>query len=166
MSDDTPLHEAFHAATVSAINKNPDLRRMMERLRIETLMSKEVSNLNAKDRAEIDYYFTNHEEFLTGMMTNPKMQELLKGVKISKELAEALGIPKWRKMTMWEGALSIIRNALGLGPRDTSAIEAAMSLSEQLIWRDHAGGRSAGSCGADGAEGYAWVEAASRQGDN
>ena len=67
------------------------------------------------------------------MMTHPKVQELLKGIKISAQLAKDIGIPRWRKMTMWEGALSIIRQALGMGPRETSAIEAAMALSEDAM---------------------------------
>ena len=68
-------------------------------------------------------------------MTEEAMQQRFKDTKISAELAQQLGIPKWRKMTAWEGALHVIRDALGLGVRDVSAIEAAMSISEQAMWR-------------------------------
>jgi hypothetical protein len=137
MSSDTPLHEAFHGATEIAIQKNPGLSKLMERLRIEVL--KNLPDLKTAERNQIGYYLSSRKEFLTGMMTNPRMQELLKGVRISEQLAKDIGISKWRKMTMWEGALAIIRDALGMGERDISAIEAAMSLSEQLMWRDPRG---------------------------
>jgi hypothetical protein len=137
ISPDTPLHEAFHAATEIAISENPGLGKLMERLRVEVL--KNLPDMTTKERSQIGYYLSSRKEFLTGMMTHPKMQELLKGVKISDQLANDIGISKWRKMTMWEGALAIIRDALGLGPRDVSAIEAAMSLGEQLMWRDPRG---------------------------
>ena len=42
-------------------------------------------------------------------------------------------------MTAWEGALNVIRQALGLGPRDVSAIEGAMSISEQAMWSTRRG---------------------------
>ena len=131
---DTAIHEAFHALTDIMLAKHPDLRAAMERLRIEVLQN--LPDMTKAERENIAYFLTSGKEFLTGMMTNWHMQELLKGVKISDWLAKDLGIPKWRKMTMWEGALAIIRDAIGLGPRDTSAIEAAMSLTEQLTWRD------------------------------
>ena len=40
---------------------------------------------------------------------------------------------------MWQGALNVIRRALGLGPRDTNAIEAAMAISEKAMWKHDSG---------------------------
>ena len=37
-------------------------------------------------------------------------------------------------MTGWNGVLHAIQKALGLDVRDVSAIEAAMSISEQAMW--------------------------------
>jgi hypothetical protein len=130
----TPIHEAFHGAIAVGLKRQPYLRDLMERLRVEVRKNL-PDNLTKEDQRAIAYYLSDHEEFLNGMMTNPRMQELLKGVKVSKELAKDLGIPRWRKMTMWEGALSVIRQALGMGPRETSAIEAAMALSEEAMWQ-------------------------------
>jgi hypothetical protein len=135
-SGDTPLHEVFHAATSKAIRKNPELRDQMERLRVEVVKGNTLLKADAK---RFSYYLGNAEEFLTGMMTHPEFQNLLKGVRISDQLAKDIGIPKWRKSTMWEGALTIIRKALRLGPRDTSAIEAAMAITENTLWRDPRG---------------------------
>ena len=134
MSPSTPLHEAYHAAIAIGLKRQPFLRDLMERLRVE--VRKNLPNdLTAEDKKAIAYYLSDHEEFVNGLLTNERTQELLKRVKISNELAKDIGIPRWRKMTMWEGALSVIRQALGLGPRDTSAIEAAMALSEDAMWQ-------------------------------
>lgn len=114
---DTALHEAFHAATSRAFENDPHLQGLMDRLQKE---------MGIKG---------DSEEFLTRLMTEADMQARFKATKISPELAQAIGIPKWRKATMWEGALNVIRNALGMGPRDVSAIEAAMGISEKAMWK-------------------------------
>ena len=131
----TPLHEAYHAAVAIGLKRQPYLRDLMDRLRLEVLdnMPKDI---HPENYDKIYYYLTDHEEFVNGLMTHPLVQELLKGVKISKELAKDIGIPRWRKATMWEGALSIIRQLLGLKPHETSAIEAAMALSEEAMLHD------------------------------
>jgi hypothetical protein len=113
---DTALHEAFHAATAQAFEDHPELQELMDRLQNE---------MGVKG---------DSEEFLTRLMTEGKTQQQLKATRISPELARDIDIPKWRKATMWEGALNIIRSALGLGPRDVSAIETAMAISEKAMW--------------------------------
>ena len=130
---DTALHELFHAATTKALNDNPELRNLMNRLRNEVRAN--MGSFSLADHAKMSYALSDPEEFLTAMMTNPAVQKLLKGVKISEQLARDIGIPKWRKMTGWHGVLHIIQQALGLGPRDVSAIEGAMSVSEQAMWQ-------------------------------
>jgi hypothetical protein len=131
----TALHETFHAATSAAFEDNPEFQRAIERLNDEVYNSREYQSLSAADKASIRYPMSDPEEFITGMMTNPKMQQFLRGVKISDQLARDIGIPKWRKMTAWHGVLHAIQKALGLGPRDVSAIEGAMSISQQAMWR-------------------------------
>jgi hypothetical protein len=117
MTHDTALHEAFHDATSKALNADPELKSLMGRLQAE---------MGVKDEPE---------EFLTRLMTDNKLQDQFKNTKISPELARDIGIPKWRKATMWEGALNLMRRALGLGPRDISAVEAAMAISEKAMWK-------------------------------
>jgi hypothetical protein len=117
MTHDTALHEAFHGATAKALAKDPELRDLMRRLQQE---------MGVKD---------DPEEFLTRLMTDTELQNQFKSAKISPELARDIGIPKWRKATMWEGALNVMRRALGLGPRDISAVEAAMAISEKAMWK-------------------------------
>ena len=94
MTTETPLHEAFHGATELAMQRNPIWRALMERLRVEVL--KNMPGLTNAERTQIGYYLTqNYKEFLNGMMTNAKMQELLKGVKISEQLACAISISRY-----------------------------------------------------------------------
>ena len=146
---DTALHEAFHAATHNAIEADPELKSLLERLHKE--LNDELLAPAWKEMSpDIKYALSDPHELLTGLMTNPRVQDLLKGVRISDALAKDLGVPKWRKATMWNGFLHLIQRALGMGPRDVSAIEAAMALTEKSMWsRDpgmamEAGARSIG----------------------
>jgi hypothetical protein len=132
LKHDTALHEVFHAATAKALEKSPELRDLMERLRNDVRANMPLMDIQS--RAKVQYALSDPEEFLTGMMTNPDVQRLLRGVKISDDLAQAIGIPKWRKATMWNGVLHIIQRALGLEPRDVSAIEGAMAITEKTMW--------------------------------
>ena len=137
LNHDTALHEVFHAATAKAIMENLPLWRMMQRLRDE--VEHRLPSLTEEDRKIIQPALDDPEEFLTYMMTNDKVQDLLRGIKISDELARDIGIAKWRKATMWNGMLHIIQRALGLEPRDVSAIEAAMALTEHTMWSRDSG---------------------------
>lgn len=130
---DTPLHEAFHAAVTKALAADKQLKALMGRLWVDT--AAKLPEMSPAEFKAVEYAFSDPEEFLTHLMTDDKVQNLLKGVKIGADLAKDIGIPKWRKATMWEGALGIIRRALGLGPRDVSAVEAAMAISEHAMWR-------------------------------
>jgi hypothetical protein len=135
---DTMLHELFHAATTRALDADPHLGALMARLRND-VRANMPEYLDAQSRGKLEYALSDPEEFLTGMMTNPDVQRLLKSVKISDELAREINMPRWRKMTMWNGVLDIIRQALGMEPRDVSAIEAAMAITEHTIWKQDAG---------------------------
>jgi hypothetical protein len=133
---DTMLHELFHAATTKALEKSPELKTLMERLRNEVATSDAVRYTPATLKGDIKYALSDPEEFLAGLMTNPNVQKLLKGVKLSDELAKDIGVPKWRKTTVWNGVLDIIRQALGMEPRDTAALEGAMAITERAIPSD------------------------------
>jgi hypothetical protein len=132
LTGDTMLHEALHAATYHALEQDPRLNELMTRLRNEV---DAATPEGIPIGREAEYALSDPHEFITQIMTNPDAQNLLKRTKISPELARDIGIPKWRKATLWEGVVNIIRNALGLGPRDVSAIEAAMSVAEQAMWK-------------------------------
>ena len=131
LAHDTPLHEAFHAAVANTIEGSKELKGLLGQLHQEMVAASKGMKLDQQTK----YALSNPHELLTGLMTSPKVQKLLKGVKISPELAKSLEIPKWRKATVWNGFLHLIQRALGMGPRDVSAIEAAMALTERTAWK-------------------------------
>ena len=139
---DTPLHEVFHAATTKALEKDPELKGLVERLLDEALDKTKVREWpeNIPIHEVMPFLENGGEEFLTGLMTNEHVQAAVKAIKISPELARAIGMPLWRKATMWNGVLHLISRALGLSPRDTPAIEAAMALTEKAMWQHEAHG--------------------------
>ena len=63
------------------------------------------------------------------------MQSWLKKATISRGLAKDLNVPAWRRMTSWNGILSLMRTALGLKDRDISAVEAALEIVETAMWQ-------------------------------
>jgi hypothetical protein len=143
INDDHPLpgtllHELFHAATAKALEASPDLRRLMERLHGE--LQNNLTSLGEVDRSRLQGVanaLKDPEEMLTELMTNENVQNFFKNIKISDQLAKDIGIPKWRNWTMWNGVLHVIQRALGLEPRDVSAIEGAMAITEKtMISRD------------------------------
>lgn len=114
----TLFHEAFHAATVAGLHKVPDLLFNL------TKLWKEV------DGAKLH---ASPIEWLTEVMTDKAALEQFKTARISQESAKQFGVPVWRKKTIFEGILNTIRQALGLGPRDVGAIEAALAISERAM---------------------------------
>ena len=131
---DTILHEAFHAATAESIAAKPELQNLLGRLRDEA-----VSNV-ADQRVGEAVRASDGEEFLARLMTDPTLEASLRDAPISAQLAKDIGNPPWRPKTLWEGFLNLARKALGLGPRQITAVEAAARISNRILDRT-AGGR-------------------------
>ena len=90
LNHDTPLHEVFHDATNKAIRENPQLAKLMDRLReeMQTAYDNDTSRIPIETAIKIETNaFKNSKEFLTYMMTNEKVQDYFKGFKISDELS-------------------------------------------------------------------------------
>ena len=64
----------------------------MRRLRTEVIMGK--PKLSLADHAKLSYAFSDPEEFLVGVMTNPNVQRLLKSVKISDRIGKRYRHPE------------------------------------------------------------------------
>jgi len=130
----TLLHEAFHAATSEGL-RDKVLRDFAERLYNEVggaILSK-YPKLQGVPEA-LEYGLTSPKELLTEITANPVWQKFLKTVNVSKQLANDMEIPKWRKATMFQAGLDWFRKALKLTPRDYNALEAAFSLGERAMW--------------------------------
>lgn len=135
----TLIHEIFHGATVQLFKKNPIFKDQIKSLYDE---AKPQWNKEVLDKFEQGQGMTDAQrnaigpdstplEFITELMTNPSIQEEFKTFKISKQLAERLQIPTWRKASLWSGLMHSIANAFGMPPRYVSVVEAAFSLSER-----------------------------------
>jgi hypothetical protein len=154
---DTVAHEVFHAATNKAVFKDAALRNSIQRLmdEIKPQLDAVRSDLTPAELSRFNYAMRNEDEFITGIMTNPDVQNAAKHMRISPELAEHLQIPKWRKATVWSGFITRIMRKFGLEPRYFSAIEAVMSVSEQATWKRNPAAAMEFSSRLDSAEGRA-----------
>ena len=119
MTRDTLLHEAMHAGIARGM-QDPELSALATRL------YGEVRQTTGHDLGDGD-------EAVTRLNTDPTLRAELKHGKISPALAKDIGLPKWRAKNLWEGALNLFRRALGMQPRDISAIDAAMHLGGRLL---------------------------------
>lgn len=128
MEGHTPLHEAFHAATVYAYETAPEFRELVNAL---------YNEVGASDKAQITqetrYAFSHPIEMLTEMMSNPEVQKAFKKVTISPELAKKFGISEFRKASIFRTVLDGLRKVLGFEPKYITAMEAAASLGEQMM---------------------------------
>lgn len=115
-------HEAVHAATIHGMQSNPPLYNLGMRL----MDSARAQGVNDKT-----YAFTNPYEFVAEALSNPKFQEALKDTIISRDLAEQLGMAKWKQNTAWGGFINFIRNMFGLPEKSYSILEAAASIGER-----------------------------------
>jgi len=125
----TIMHEILHAVTIHALNNDKGLSDLALRLYAEV-----KNELGDSIPQGLGYGLTNSKELMTELLTNPKLQDWLKHIPISPELAKDLGMPRWRKATMFQGALDWFRKLLGYGPRDYSYIEAALSIGEKAMF--------------------------------
>lgn len=79
------LHEAAHAAFKAALKSNPDLRRQMEALMdvVEETVGTDLGD-------GLDYGFTNVDEFVSELFSNPDFQTLLATIVIRPDVRAEL----------------------------------------------------------------------------
>jgi hypothetical protein len=119
-------HEAIHALTSHALDFDEKSVRLTKSLMDEVL----------KHRPDLwtRYAFENEHEFLSEAMSNHQFQEELASISISPEAARELGIGDWRKFTMWTALVHTVRKILGLPRGATSALEAALAMTERTAY--------------------------------
>ena len=97
---------------------NPQLASPVDRLREEvsnSLSSQLVGDPEA--HAKLTEALSDPKQFLANVRDNTDLQKLLKGVKISPELKQEIGLPKWRTDNAWNAAQHIMGKEEGRGPR-------------------------------------------------
>lgn len=103
------LHEIAHAATARALYENPHLDLMVRRMMLETKswgMLKDDATKNI-----LTYGLTNPREFIAEAFSNPKVQEILSQVPLSRELAAEMRMPGGR-MSLWDVFVRLVRRTM------------------------------------------------------
>jgi len=116
------MHETVHAATSRAIFARgaEDVKIIMK------MITDEFPHLASK------YGFTNEHEFMAEAVSNLSFQNELIRIKIPDKVAEAIGIPEWRKKSLWSAFVDTIQRLLRIDDRGYNALEAALKLTEDF----------------------------------
>lgn len=101
------LHEIAHAATVRAIVENPEAHATINQMMAETRAFLEfVPDI----KKNLDYAFTDPKEFIAEAFSNPKVQEILAQVPMSRELSAKLQLNG--KPTLWDAFVAFVRKTI------------------------------------------------------
>lgn len=111
------VHEIVHAATITAIATNPDLRAAWEQLREITYKRARKSG---KYRS-LSYGDMNAYEFVAEVFSNVKLQQFMK-----QQKASTRGLFG----TLWGRAVQLVRRAIGVDPEAENLLDLAMSLRD------------------------------------
>ncbi|RZN09626.1 hypothetical protein CWO91_16490 [Bradyrhizobium genosp. SA-3] len=132
------IHEIVHAATSRALYEDPKLAMTVKQMMTETkahLLKHSGKEHYDELAAATKYAFTNVHEFVAEAMSNPKVQDFLATVPMSRELAAALRIPG-QKMSLWDAFVHVVRKALeksiGRVPQGERMIEGIVRLGTQF----------------------------------
>ncbi|MGZ6387892.1 MAG: hypothetical protein ACXWQZ_01365, partial [Ktedonobacterales bacterium] len=120
----TLLHEAIHAATYGQMVSYRGPARFVREV------MNEVAFLHPD--ATTEYGFTNEDEFLAEALTDAKFQNFLVNTPLSEGLAKKLDIKSWRGESVWGAIVQSIRKLLGLPAHVTTALDAALSITDRL----------------------------------
>lgn len=112
---DVLLHEAVHAATVHAIDYNPEFKAQVEKLF-------EVSKKAARGKPTL-YGHKNIREFIAEAFSDKKFQEHLASVK-------STGVAK---TSLWEEFKDLIKKMLNVSPDEATLFDDVMNVSGNLF---------------------------------
>lgn len=112
------LHEAAHAATVAAMEKDAGLH-----LAFDHLLGHVVKHMPDIGLA---YGGTNTMEFIAEGLSNPAFREKMRRIPGSRKVEEFLGT---RAANAWEAFVDLMRKALGMDPQERSALAQFLDLS-------------------------------------
>jgi hypothetical protein len=137
----TFMHEAVHAATMGAIQKDSALKAATWALM--RITKAELNKLGAAN----EYAFKDNDvrEFVAEAFSNQKFQAKLRTIKIQSDL------------TLWQMFKNLVKRALGLEalPDYDNALDAILGMSDKLftgdMWKTTRGGDSAANLDLDGA---------------
>jgi len=115
----TVLHEATHAATNAAIDRNAAVRRSIQ------AMMTALKGKITKGGKPI-YAMTDVHEFIAEVFSNPQLQEAMHGVQTPSSIRAALGWASGKGLSMWDAMVETVRRAIGLPPRLAGELDKIM----------------------------------------
>lgn len=133
------IHEIVHAATSRAMYEDPRLsmtvKQMMEETKAHLLRHSGKEHYDEL-AAVMKYAFSNTHEFIAESMSNPKVQDFLATVPMSRELASSLRMPAGQKMSLWDAFVHVVRKAvekaIGRTPQGERMIEGIVRIGTQF----------------------------------
>lgn len=125
----TLMHEGMHVAVQRAIDSNPVMRDIVNKMMLDT-----AEFIGEKVGPDSQMYgLTDAHEFISEAMSNPDFMDILALTPASKSLVNKLQLD--RPMTLKNMLVQIIRKLLGLSerPNDIRVIEAALEITDRLM---------------------------------
>ncbi len=144
------MHELAHAATVGKLNEERFVMDNLSQNKNSATYQLTALFLDVKksivERGEslygtwgeqtVDriYALTNVREFVAEAMSNPAFQDMLGKINVSSDVAMFLKLGEHTKVSFWNAFVSTVRKILGMPEGTYSALEAALSMSERLMY--------------------------------
>lgn len=136
------LHEVAHNVMGRAIEDDVKVRRAVDAVMLEArswierhtpdLIAYIDPNTLEHVQGPIGYGFTNLHEFMSEVFSNPRMQEALARVPVSRRLARELGLGE-KRMSLWDLVIDQIRRVFRLPSNTHSALEAALRVGRDAM---------------------------------
>jgi hypothetical protein len=139
------LHEAMHAATYHGVERDPQLKGAIRDVMRDIKLS------GAPSQLALRYGLRNEHELVAEAFSNPQFQIFLSKRYLTPATARSLSQRFGNAVrTLWDVMVNAVRQHLGIPANQTSALEAAMRLTEHAMagTQAHAAGVPAGARGA------------------
>ena len=124
--DEVILHEALHAALHNKLKGNNVAIHQLE------LLSDYLAKKGFMPGA---YMYADVHEFLSEILSRGDLQEGLRRIELTPELAQILGIEPWRAKNLWQAIVQAFSKWLGyVGPYN--ALEGVLSVTDRILNND------------------------------
>jgi hypothetical protein len=122
------MHEAMHAALFHHIEKSFAFRDSLNAMR--DFLDVATKGSNEKVRRIVDYATTDAHEFVSEVMSNSRLQRLMKRMEVPQSILDQFGIPADKPKTLWGSFVAKVREMLGLPPglKTNNFLENALSV--------------------------------------
>lgn len=127
------IHEGAHAALWAAVRKNPVARRQLAQ------MAAVYNQTLEKSGSSKPYATTNLDEFMSELVSNPNVKNVLSDIQMADWEFELIGVPapKGKLATGWAYVKALVAKAFGFGDTpnlfNMSIYNRAMDVIDQLL---------------------------------